>query len=158
MVRDKGFTLIELLAVASIIAILALVSAPNVIRFYKAYKFYDYAYSMESLVRWSKLTAMELTTNVGVCIENSKRISVRDMGETRSLNACTGNTLRVVSIDPGDTEFNFYGSGVSFDPRGFAINTGNVCFTDGNKYYKLCVSRFGAIRMESGRGGCTPCS
>lgn len=149
----KGFTLIELLAVIALISILALVAGADIRRFYLAYKYYDYAFSMESTVRWAKVTAMERATNIGICVDNSKLLTIRNLGAVRSTNPCQGTIIRSLQIDQGEP-FNFVGSGASLDPRGFAISFGNVCLTDGRKFYRISISRFGAFRVENGQGNC----
>jgi type IV fimbrial biogenesis protein FimT len=46
-------------------------------------------------------------------------------------------------------------SGLMFDPRGLAIYGGNVCITDGERYFKAVLqSDRGAIRIEGGSGRC----
>lgn len=156
MVNKKGFTVVELLVVLAIISIFALVATADIARFYRIYKYYDYAFSVESLVRFARMTAMERSINVGVCVDDDKNLSIRNLGTRRTADACNGTVMRSIRI-PQEEGFSFSGSNFSFDPRGFALSSGNVCFTDGNKYKKICVSRFGAIRIEEGHGECGPC-
>jgi len=150
---NKGFSIIELLIVISIIAILVAVAVPSLNAYYRNYKYREYAYSMESLIRWSRLTAMEKTANIGLCVNSAnKTLSIVDMGASRA-DTCTGDTLNNLQIE--DDFVSLKGSGAAFDPRSFAIFTGNVCITGDAKFYRVVISRFGAIRIERGTGGCS---
>jgi type IV fimbrial biogenesis protein FimT len=150
---NKGFSIIELLVVMGIIAILIAVAVPSLNAYYRKYKYREYAYSMESLIRWSRLTAMERTANVGLCIDRAqKTLNIVNMGSGRS-DACRGDTLNRLKIE--DDFVSIKGSGAAFDPRSFAIFTGNVCITGDANYYKVVISRFGAIRIERGKGECS---
>ena len=149
---NKGFSIIELLVVIGIIAILVAVAVPSLNAYYRNYKYREYVYSMESLIRWSRLAAMEKTANVGLCVDSiQKTLSIVNMGVSRS-DACRGDTLNHLKIE--DDFVSLKGSGAAFDPRSFAIFTGNVCLTGDAKFYKVVISRFGAIRIERGTGGC----
>ena len=152
--RDRGFTFIEVLVALALISILALIAAADIRRFYLAYKYYDYAFSMESAVKWARITAMERAVNVGLCVDNDKVFTIRNLGTARNADVCGGTIIRTIRIDQ-EEPFSFVGSGASFDPRGFAIISGNVCFTDGRKYHRVIISRFGAIRIEDGQGNCS---
>ena len=147
---NKGFTLIELLIVLAIFSVIATVAVPSLRTYYRNYKYKDYAYSMEYLIRGSKLTAMERSVNIGVCV-NSGTLSIINMGTSRT-DACTGTALNTLQIT--DNFVSLSSSGLAFDPRGFAIFSGNVCISNNANYYKVVVSKFGAIRIEKGTGGC----
>ncbi len=150
--RDRGFSLVEVLIVVAIMAILAGVAVPAMEKFYKIYKFKEYAYSMESLVKTAKLTAMQRSVNVGVCRQGSSSLKIMNMGADRS-NMCSGTLLRSLEIE--DNFVSLQGSGSAFDPRGFTISEGSLCATDGAMHHKVIIGRFGTIRTEMASGGCS---
>ncbi|HOG82214.1 MAG TPA: prepilin-type N-terminal cleavage/methylation domain-containing protein [Smithellaceae bacterium] len=150
---NKGFSIIELLVVMGIMAILSAIAVPSLTSYYRSYKYREYAYSMETLVRWSRLTAMEKTANIGLCVDRAqKTLNIVDMGASRS-DVCRGNTLKRFTIE--DDFISIKGSSAAFDPRSFAIYAGNVCLMSDSKFYKVVISRFGAIRIERGKGECS---
>lgn len=152
---DKGFSLLEICIVIAMIAIVVAIAAPSLSAYYRIYKFKEYAYSIESLVKASKLTAMERSVNVGVCVDSAaKTISIVNMKDSRSKSQiCSDTVLNTLRIE--DSFVSLSGSAVAFDPRGFAIFIGNVCVSNDAKYYKVIISRFGAIRIDKGSGGCS---
>ena len=150
---NKGFSIIELLLVMGVMAILAAIAVPSLNAYYRNYKYREYAYSMESLIRWSRLAAMEKNANIGLCVDSAhKTLNIVNMGASRS-DACRGDTMNRLKIE--DDFVSLKGSSAAFDPRSFAIFTGNVCLTGDTKFYKVVISRFGAIRIERGTGGCS---
>lgn len=157
---NLGFSLVELLVIISIIGILASISIPY-LRSYQLNMIYEhYANSAEFLVRQAKMLAMTKNTNVGVCVDNERTILILDMSPERRSQYCIGTTLNTLSIEEKDSAFvKVYGSGTAFDPRGFAIFSGNVCLRNLNRntYFLICISRFGGIRTERGVGDCRPC-
>jgi len=156
---DKGFSLLEIIIVIALIVIVIAIAFPSFSAFYRTYKFNEYAYSMESLVKASKLTAMERSVNVGVCVDSAaKTISIVNMDTSRS-HICSGIVLNTLRIEDNFVSLSASGTlegseGFSFDPRGFAIYTGHVCVSNSVKYYKVVVSEFGATRIQKGSGGC----
>jgi len=149
---DKGFSLLELFIVIALIGVVAAIAAPSLSAYYKTYKFNDYAYSMENFIKASKLTAMERSINVGVCVhQDTKTLNITNMNTERS-GTCTAPVLNTLQIQ--DNFVSLSGNGFAFDPRGFAIFTGNVCVSNGVRYYKVVVDRFGGTRIEKGAGGC----
>ncbi|MCX7913917.1 MAG: prepilin-type N-terminal cleavage/methylation domain-containing protein [Thermodesulfovibrionales bacterium] len=148
---NEGFSLVETMVVIVLVAILALVAIPSFIKYYQTYKYIDYASTMENLVRWARITAMERTINVGICREGNT-LKIINMGTDRS-NLCSGSIMHSLTIT--DNFVSLSGSGASFDPKGFAIHLGNVCITNSSSYSKVSISRFGAMRFEKGSGGCT---
>lgn len=152
----SGFTFLELMIAGSILAILAGVAMYSYAEHYKAYKFRSYATSAESLVRWAKMTSKERSINVGICAAD-RTLKATDMGSSRT-GHCSGNELGKIEIKSEDAFVTLAGSGFAFDPRGFAVVTGNVCVMKGAERYRICASRFGASKMEKGSGGCTSCA
>lgn len=152
--NPKGFSLVELMIVVSIFAILAAVAIPALLKYQRDYKFIDYASRMEYLVKQAKIYAMERTTNVGVCVSGStSTLTIRDLGTSRGAGICTGTPIKTMTVT--ESYVTLAGSGASFDPRGLAIFTGNVCvrYADSNRYEAVRISRAG-IRTERGAGAC----
>ena len=164
--RHKGFTMVELLIVATIIGIIITVGIINFPKLYKLYKFNEYKYMVENFVKMAKVKAMELTENMAICVDTSSRaLKIVNLGSQRSIN-CRVNTpctdaSRPCVLSRLDIEEDFIhldGWSTGFDPRGFALRPGRVCIDrEGQKYYKICISRFGAIRIDEGNGACGRC-
>jgi len=158
-VECKGFSIIEFFIVIGILAILASIGFPSIQKLYRVYKFNQYAFELENIVKWAKIKAMERSSNISICVNESEReIKIYDEGIKRS-PSCSGNLLRTMKIT--DTWITLRKSvgwnkpGLMFDPRGLAIYSGNVCITDGERYFKAVLdSDRGAIRIEGGNGGC----
>ncbi len=147
---QKGLSLVELLVAISLIAILASIAIPALLKYQRDYTFIDYASQMKYLVKQAKIYAMERTTNVGVCVQGNM-LTIRNIGTSRGAGICTGTVLRTMTVT--DSYVTLTGSGASFDPRGLAIQLGNVCVAYGGRYERVVVSRVG-IRTERGNGGC----
>ena len=164
--RYKGFTIVELLIVVAIIAIIATVGFLNFPKLYKIYKFNEYTYAVENFVKLAKVKAMELTENMAICVDTTSRsIKIVNLGSSRSIQ-CNVNTNCVGNIRPcvftkleiQEDFINLDGWSTGFDPRGFALRPGRVCIDkEGQRYFKVCVSRFGAIRIDEGNGACGAC-
>lgn len=161
---DKGFTLIEVCIVIVVIIVVAAIAVPSFKTYYRIHKFKDYSYSMENMIKGSKVIAMERSVNIGVCVDSTaKTVRIVDMGVSRS-EICTGTTLNTLKIEDDfvtlsstETSKDKGTYGLAFDPRGFSIYLGgNVCVSDGVKHYKVVVSGFGgAMRIDKGSGGCS---
>ena len=158
MENKKGVSLLECLLVLSIIVILSTFTVPSIQKLYRTYKFNEYAFKLESLVRWAKITAIEKGINVSICV--SER-NVLVYNETTSRDpSCSGQILKSLIIPDtwiaSSISVALDASGLMFDPRGLAIFGGNVCISDGSRYYKVVLqSGRGAITIKSGEGGCS---
>lgn len=144
----SGFSLVELLVVIVLLAIVAALAFPGLIRYYRAYSFEAKGREIEQLIRWAKIYAMRNSINVGLCVEVD-RLEIRDLGTNRGAGICSGTPIRTVSSEG----FQISGSGVGFDPRGLAIFIGNICLSDNERYYMVCVS-YAGIRNVRGVGLC----
>ncbi|NPB07990.1 MAG: prepilin-type N-terminal cleavage/methylation domain-containing protein [Aquificae bacterium] len=147
----RAFTVIELLVVAAIIVIVAFGVLINFQKIYREYKFNEYAFLTEALVRTAKAYAMERTTNVNVCLDG-REVKMIDVGTERTVN-CSGSLVNSLLIE--ESYVNITGSSVGFDPRGFALRMGSFCLDNGSRYVRISVSRWGAIRIEEGTGTCS---
>lgn len=153
--QNKGFSFIELMVVIALITIISAVAIPSITKFYRTYKYIEYTSSMENLVRWAKMTAIERSINVGLCVDTTnKTLSIINMGINRT-GTCTGTVLNTFRIEHDFVSIG--GVEAGFDPRGFSLfdDDRNVCLTNGASYYKSVISRFGAIKIEKGSGVCT---
>jgi type IV fimbrial biogenesis protein FimT len=157
--KYKGFTTIEVLIVIGILVILASIGFPYFRKLYRVYKFNQYAFELENLVKWAKIAAMEKSHNISICLdETNKEIKIYDEGTSRSPN-CYGNLLKVMKIKDSwitpNISVDLGKSGLMFDPRGLAIYEGEVCITDGERYFKAVLeANRGGIGIEGGSGGC----
>ena len=132
--KQKGFTLVELIVAMGLIAVMAAVAVPSVLRYYKDYKFDDYAAQMDYLVKYAKIYAMEKTTNMGICVNSSARtLTIRDIGRVRGAGICSGTVIK--SMPVAENYISLAGSGASIDPRGVTIFAGNTCISYNNKYF-----------------------
>lgn len=155
--RKKGYSIIEFLMVMVIIAILSTISIPYLSKYFRFYKYENYASQLELIVRQAKMLAMTKSINVGICVKDDRTVELINKGTERGGGICNGNQIKSLEIKTEDSSYiNFAGSGFSLDPRGFAILNGNVCIenTETNNYLLICVSRFGGIRTEKGNGRC----
>ncbi len=156
--KITGISLIEVIITIAIILILASFSIPSMQKFYRIYKFNEYSFELESLVRWARIAAIEKGINTSICIKNQNIVVYN---ETVSRDpSCSGEVLKKLVInDPWITSSIYVAlgkPGLMFDSRGFAIFGGNVCITDGSKYYKVILqSDRGAITVEGGEGSCS---
>ena len=172
--KFSGITLVEILLVIAIIAILASITVPSLKRFYRIYKFNEYSFETENLIKWAKITAIEQSSYIWICIEksgsftdtcsggNGCKIEVYNVG-TCSESSCSDKTaLKSLVIQDNwvtitrSTLFPKGYSCLTFDPRGLAKTSGNICITDGNRYYKITLQlNRGTITVNSGDGGCS---
>ncbi len=159
--KRKGFSIIEFFIVIGILAILASIGFPSIKKLYRVYKFNQYALELENVVKWAKITAMERSSDVSICL-NGNEIRVYDEGPLRDPSCSESeNTKLLKVIKITDTwiipsiSVALNKSGLMFDPRGLAIYSGSICITDGEKYFKAKLqSGRGAIKIESGSGRC----
>ncbi len=151
-----GFSLIEVLIVVIILGVLSAVGIPLYKETIRDHKLTKYGNNLEYLIKSAKIMAMEKTTNIGVCVDSSTKLTIYNMGTGRGGGACSGTEVMSMTIDSGDAagyNVSLAGSSGSFDPRGLAISTGSACVSNGSKYYKVFISRTG-LRTESKSGAC----
>jgi type IV fimbrial biogenesis protein FimT len=154
---EKGFSLVEALIVVIILGVLSAAAIPLYNRSIGDHKLTNYGNNLQYLVKYAKIVAMEQTTNVGVCIDSTTTLTLYNMGGSRGAGSCSGTAIKSMVIEGGDAaghNISLAGSGGSFDPRGLAIFTGNVCVSNGIKYYRAVINRTG-IRMENKTGTCS---
>lgn len=159
--KSRGFSVLEFLIIIGIIAILASIGFPGMKKFYRIYKFNTYAFELENLVKWAKITAIERSSGVSICLNNNE-IRVYDEGPLRNPSCSESeNTklLKIMKINDNwivsDIDVALGKLGLMFDPRGLAIFEGNICITDNERYFKIVLqSDRGAIRIEGGNGRC----
>ena len=151
---NKGFTLIEMLVAIAILSVLLGVAVLNLPKFLKVYKYKEDVFQVEMVIKNAKLKAMERTTNVSVCVDNSKTLRVVDVGTDRSSCKCDGNTLYTVNLS-SFSNFDKTDCRFMFDPRGLAVFGGNVCLSNGEVFTKFTVqNNAGRILIERGNGQC----
>lgn len=151
----KAFSLIEIIIVTSLITLLMSIATPYYLKYRDFYKFQEYASGMEFAIRKAKITAMERSTNIGICVDNDYLLTVRNISTSRGAGICSGEVLYKIEIEGQYRNFiKIKGSGFSFDPRGLTIFPGNSCIQDRKYYVLICVSLFGAIRVDKGEGPC----
>jgi prepilin-type N-terminal cleavage/methylation domain-containing protein len=155
--RTGGFTVIEMLITLIIVGILSAIGVPSYLKLMKSYTLNQYAANMDYLVKYARVMAMEKTTNSGICVNSSTQLIIYNIGTNRGSGICTGTASMTLNIDSSHASgynISINGSGGSYDPRGIAIQLGNVCVTNGSKYFKTVISRTG-MRSEEGAGGCS---
>jgi type IV fimbrial biogenesis protein FimT len=157
MRSPKGFSVIELLVVVIIMGVLAGMGIPIYVNQMKDHALRQYGNNMEYLVRLGKITAMEQTKNVGICVNSATELIIYNMGTDRGAAICSGTSITSMTIAANHATgygIGLTGSGAAIDPRGLAIWTGNVCVSNGRKFYRVTIDRTGT-RTSEGSGACT---
>ncbi len=152
MVSQKGFSLLELLVILAILIILAGFGTGSFSSFYNKYKFKKNAYSLEYFIKEARLYALKTSTNIGICVPDSRTVEIINMGANRT-DPCAGSLINSFVLDEGFTVEAI--SQPAFDPRGIAIFAGNLCIEGAGRYYKIEVAKnSGYITSEEGEGNC----
>lgn len=152
--RYKGFTIVEFIIVIAIISIIVTVGFLNFPKLYKIYKFNEYVVSLEYLVNWAKIKAIEQGKHIAICVKN-KKVIVVDKGTERN-NACPEqNVIRELEINENWIEITQTRNILLWDSRGFSVFNGNICISDSDRYYKLKYqTNRSIITKENGNGRC----
>jgi prepilin-type N-terminal cleavage/methylation domain-containing protein len=175
-INQKGFSLVEIILVLAMAAIMMSIALPSLMKYYKSYKFEDYASQIDYLVKYGKIYAMEHSTNIGVCVDNSfKKLTIYNIGPDRNVGICQNtNTLckennhtapcvigKLVIDEKDKDDIILIGSNsgnvARIDPRGILIPSpigGNICISYNNYYKKVVIHRT-SIRIEKNSGGCS---
>jgi type II secretory pathway pseudopilin PulG len=158
---QKGFSLVEIILVLALGITMMSIAIPSLMKYYRNYKFEDYASQIEYLVKYGRIYAMERTRNVGICVNTTtKTFTIRDLGTARGADKCSGSEIRKLSISESYITIAGYGAlglGPTIDPRGLTIYKGSVCISNGTKFSRVCIDTT-SIRTENGNGGCSACS
>ncbi len=172
----SGFTLVEIILTIAIIAIIIGITIPTIRNFYRTYKFNDYSVRLESLLNQAKINAIEQSSYMHICLEKGGTfitggycsgsgcmISIYNTGTCGlSLNSCSNKTFvsSLPILDSWITSYlsKLFPNGYSclvFSSKGFAKTSGNICISDGRRFYRFVFQQGrGLITVESGDGGC----
>lgn len=156
MTTSHGFSIVELMIVVIIMGVVSSLAIPSVRETIRGHKLTQNGKSIEYLVRYAKIMSMERTTNIGVCVNDSKTLTLYDLGTDRSAGVCSGTSIMNMTVPDTDASgysISLSGSGASLDPRGLAIQTGNGCVSNGITYYNVVVNRTG-VSVDSKAGPC----
>jgi len=171
--KFDGYTFLEVFVILALILIFLSIGIPMMIKVYRTYKFKDYAAELQSLANYAKVKAIEKGDYVWICLEeNSKftdvcsgghcKISIYDVGSCSNVTDCANKKL-IKSLLISDSwvelsKSNTFPKGAScliFDPKGLALTSGDICVSNGKKFYKLILQNGKSLINETtGPGGC----
>ena len=156
---SNGFTLLELILVIAILSIVLSIAIPNAFKYKSIYTFQEYKADLETTVKWAKLKAMENSTNIAVCSNQTlNSITVYNKGTNRDY-PCDGNGTLIDTINLDKNIAVVQNGGFSFDPRGLGIVGGTICFQSAQSprsYFAVSVQNSsGYVNVLSGSGNCT---
>jgi len=157
--NSNGFTLLELILVIAILSIVLSIAVPYAFKYKSIYTFQEYKADLETTVKWAKLKAMENSTNIAVCSNQTlNSITVYNKGTNRDY-PCDGNGTLINTINLDKNIAVVKDGGFSFDPRGLGIVGGIICFQSAqspSSYFAVSVQNSsGYINVLSGSGNCT---
>jgi len=107
------------------------------------YEFFRAVSELEQAVRLAKVLAMERGKEVSVCLKGNA-LELREL-------SCSGRLVKRLAFTH---RLRLTGRAFRFDARGLSLEDGSVCLTDGKRFYRVEVRKWGSPRVRKGRGGC----
>lgn len=128
----RGLTLVELVVTLAVVAVLAAVAIPNLIRFAVKYRLEGVANELRTDLQYARTEAIRLREGVSLTVNNA------GTGYTIS-GATSGTTLKTVSLPSGAALSS--GASIGFESlRGMASITGQITATASGTSDSLRIS------------------
>jgi len=142
MKDNKGFTLVEMMVVIGIVAILALITVPNIISWRPKAALSGAARILKADLGLAKSRAIRDNANVTVTFD-----TVNEEYRIVDNNGTTIKFRRLTSSNIGGTTF--AGDTVTFDRRGRSTSSGDIDLTNTSGTVKIVISLLGRIQVVS---------